>query len=233
MSLVTTSDTKAGSALAKNGTDATRDRQLKLMTSCKQQFHSIGQGGIIDSAASAISRHLAPSSAVFPVSASKMIDYQERRWFPPSPFPWQETNQLSRNQPNTGQLIDCFELAVGGGALNDKLAGGDSTVGGSCSSKFQQKWTHSQRMIESISLLSRNPCGRIFIFKKGGRKKWNRPRGVSPTARRGWRLRRRICPDIDARSTRWCGAACRGAADGKPCTPPLVSAAKKQTNRVA
>lgn len=34
MSLVTTSETKAGSALAKKGTEATKDLQLKLMTSC-------------------------------------------------------------------------------------------------------------------------------------------------------------------------------------------------------
>ena len=38
MSLVTTSETKAGSALAKNGTEATRDRQLKLMTSCNNKI---------------------------------------------------------------------------------------------------------------------------------------------------------------------------------------------------
>ncbi len=39
MSLVTTSETKAGSALAKNGTEATKDRQLKLMTSWNTSRH--------------------------------------------------------------------------------------------------------------------------------------------------------------------------------------------------
>lgn len=37
LSLLTTSETKEGSALVKNGTEATSDLQLWLTTSCKQK----------------------------------------------------------------------------------------------------------------------------------------------------------------------------------------------------
>jgi len=40
LSFVTTVDTNSGSALAKKGTAATNDRQLKLITSCKQGVES-------------------------------------------------------------------------------------------------------------------------------------------------------------------------------------------------